>query len=100
MEGRYAAPVVKIRGKLPFMCAASFCLGGTIEYIMCITGFYNVQNVKQGQREASKEREADDFWIRVNAKRKARQEAAKISDYVRFAFYLSARWRNYSGITC
>jgi hypothetical protein len=80
MEGRYAAPVLNMRNKLPLMCAASFALGASIEYIMCVTGFYHVHNVKQGQREAMKERESDDFWVRVNAKRLARQQSGKISD--------------------
>ena len=80
MEGRYAAPVLNIRSRLPTMCAVSFAMGATLEYIMCVTGFYHVYNVKEGQKAASKEREADEFWIRVNSKREAKQRAGKITD--------------------
>jgi uncharacterized Zn finger protein (UPF0148 family) len=55
-------------------------MGATLEYIMCVTGFYHVYNVKEGQKAASKEREADEFWIRVNSKREAKQRAGKITD--------------------
>lgn len=80
MEGRFSAPVLNMRNRLPAMCAASFLLGATLEYIMCVTGFYHVYNVKRGQVASTKEREDDDFWIRVNAKRSDRQLASRISD--------------------
>ena len=80
MEGRFAAPTLQVRRRLPSLCAFSFLLGATMEYIMCSTGFYHVYNVKQGQRESAKERDAEDFWIRVNATREAKRAAANIRD--------------------
>lgn len=80
MEGRYSAPVLNMRGRLPAMCAASFVLGASLEYIMCVTGFYHVYSVKRGEVASIKEREDEDFWIRVDAKRSARQLATRITD--------------------
>ena len=47
---------------------------------MCVTGFYHVYSVKRGEVASIKEREDEDFWIRVDAKRSARQLATRITD--------------------
>ncbi len=62
------------------MCAVSFVVGAAIELMMCTSGFYNVYNVKQGQKAAEKDRDDQEFWLRVNARREARITAGTIKD--------------------
>ncbi len=51
-----------------------------MEYIMCKTGFYTVYTVKGGKREAEEMQKDEDFWLRVRARREARQSAGMIKD--------------------
>ncbi|CAE7892540.1 unnamed protein product, partial [Symbiodinium microadriaticum] len=64
--------------RLPALCGASFLLGGSLEYVMCKTGFYNVNLVKEGQKTASSKAEDDEFWMRVEARREARARMVTI----------------------
>ena len=80
MEGRHALRSINLRNSLPKMCAVSFGVGAAIEFLMCTTGFYNVYNVKQGQKHAEKEREESEFWLRVQARRKAKESSGIILD--------------------
>jgi hypothetical protein len=57
-----------------------FIFGGLMEYIMCKTGFYTVYTVKGGKREAEEMQKDEDFWLRVRARREARQSAGMIKD--------------------
>ncbi len=80
MEGRHALKSINLRRSLPKMCAVSFSVGAAIEFLMCTTGFYNVYNVKQGQKQAEKQREDSEFWVRVEARRKAKESSGIILD--------------------
>ena len=51
-----------------------------MEYIMCKTGFYTVFTVKGGKREAEELQKDEDFWIRVQQRREARNKAGLIND--------------------
>jgi hypothetical protein len=78
MEGRHALKSINLRSRLPAMCGVSFVVGAAIELMMCTSGFYNVYNVKQGQKAAEKSRDDDEFWLRVNARRQAKSNAGTI----------------------
>ncbi len=80
MEGRQALRSLNLRPQIPKLCAISFLVGCTIEFIMCKSGFYNVYNVKQGQRKSTAEREEVEFWLRVNARRDAKEKAVMIDN--------------------
>ncbi len=80
MEGRQALKPLNLKSRLPTMCAVSFVVGAAIELMMCTSGFYNVYNVKQGQEVAEKNRDDQEFWLRVQSRRQARLNAGTIQD--------------------
>jgi hypothetical protein len=80
MEGRHALRPISLRTRLPFMCAISFSVGAAIELMMCLSGFYNVYNVKEGEKIASKLRDDKEFWLRVQSRREAKQLLGSILD--------------------
>ncbi|KAF4710666.1 hypothetical protein FOZ63_017107, partial [Perkinsus olseni] len=73
MEGRLSMRPPNLRRRLPMLCVCTFFVGGLIEFIMCSSGFYNVTSVNQGKKEAEKQQKGNDFWMRVKARRKARE---------------------------
>jgi hypothetical protein len=80
MEGKFAVKTLNLRARVPILCGISFCVGITLEFIMCRSGFYNIYDVKQGLQQAEKHRESDEFWIRVEARRQAKAHSGVIKD--------------------
>jgi hypothetical protein len=80
MEGRHSLHPINLRSRLPAMCVISFFVGAAIELMMCTSGFYNVYNVKQGQKQAEQVRDDEEFWLRVSARRSAKVQAGTIRD--------------------
>mmetsp|Transcript_29879 Transcript_29879/g.56009 ORF Transcript_29879/g.56009 Transcript_29879/m.56009 type:complete len:84 (-) Transcript_29879:71-322(-) len=78
MEGTLALRSPNVYRRLPALCAAMFCLGAGLEYVMCKTGFYNVTAVREGQRAAGSKAEDEEFWLRVQARREARARMVTI----------------------
>ena len=78
MEGRQALKPLQLTSRLPTMCLVSFAVGAALEWVMCSSGFYNVYNVKQGQQAAEQQRDDQEFWLRVQARRQARLNAGTI----------------------
>eukprot|EP00416_Gambierdiscus_australes_P017109 CAMPEP_0171067412 /NCGR_PEP_ID=MMETSP0766_2-20121228/7987_1 /TAXON_ID=439317 /ORGANISM="Gambierdiscus australes, Strain CAWD 149" /LENGTH=82 /DNA_ID=CAMNT_0011523649 /DNA_START=136 /DNA_END=384 /DNA_ORIENTATION=- len=78
MEGNLALRTPSLARRLPALCGLMFCLGAGLEYVMCKTGFYNVTAVKEGQRAASQRAEEEEFWMRVKARRAAREAQVTI----------------------
>mmetsp|Transcript_38163 Transcript_38163/g.75688 ORF Transcript_38163/g.75688 Transcript_38163/m.75688 type:complete len:83 (-) Transcript_38163:85-333(-) len=78
MEGHLALKTPNLFKRLPALCAIMFGLGAGLEYVMCKTGFYNVTAVKEGQKVASEKAEEEEFWMRVKARRAAREAQVTI----------------------
>lgn len=55
------------------MCFMAFCGGVVYEATLCLTGFYNVYSYKAAEKTAQKKLEDEDFWVRVRARREAKQ---------------------------
>mmetsp|Transcript_15250 Transcript_15250/g.23303 ORF Transcript_15250/g.23303 Transcript_15250/m.23303 type:complete len:83 (+) Transcript_15250:28-276(+) len=78
MEGNLALKTPNLARRLPALCGLMFCLGAGLEYVMCKTGFYNVTAIREGQKAAAQQAEEEEFWLRVKARREARQAAVTI----------------------
>mmetsp|Transcript_20772 Transcript_20772/g.48207 ORF Transcript_20772/g.48207 Transcript_20772/m.48207 type:complete len:82 (+) Transcript_20772:126-371(+) len=78
MEGNLALRTTNVTKRLPALCGVMFFLGAALEYVMCKTGFYNVNAVREGQKAAVRKAEEDDFWMRVKARREAREALVTI----------------------
>mmetsp|Transcript_34340 Transcript_34340/g.99740 ORF Transcript_34340/g.99740 Transcript_34340/m.99740 type:complete len:83 (+) Transcript_34340:89-337(+) len=78
MEGNLALKTPNLTRRLPALCAVMFALGAGLEYVMCKTGFYNVTAVREGQKAAAQKAEEEEFWMRVRARREARQAQVTI----------------------
>mmetsp|Transcript_50035 Transcript_50035/g.116907 ORF Transcript_50035/g.116907 Transcript_50035/m.116907 type:complete len:82 (+) Transcript_50035:96-341(+) len=78
MEGNLSLKTSNVTKRIPALCAFMFVVGAALEYVMCKTGFYNVRSVMDGQKAANRKAEEDDFWLRVRARREAREKLVTI----------------------
>eukprot|EP00921_Rhytidocystis_pertsovi_P026354 GHVQ01042510.1.p1 GENE.GHVQ01042510.1~~GHVQ01042510.1.p1 ORF type:complete len:129 (+),score=13.22 GHVQ01042510.1:267-653(+) len=72
-QGSKALPRLHPYKNLPGLCMCCFFCGAAMEYVMCLTGFYNVTSVNHARRAAEYRVEDEAFWDRVKARRQARQ---------------------------
>lgn len=83
MEGRRALRHVDVKQGKGFYLAFSFCLGAAVEWLFCKTGYYQSASFLRdlefgGYQKYNEKTEDEEFWDRVQARRKGKAEKLTI----------------------